>query len=120
MEWAHQNEIEVTVDLQGDHELPLDTGQTLYRILQEALANASRHSAASLVHLSLLYEPDSVTMIIEDDGIGFDVTQQHDGMGLASMQERSEAANGSLDLDSEPGKGTRVCVTLPLRDSDQR
>lgn len=114
IEWAHQNEIELNFNIEGDNELPLEVGQTLYRILQESLANVSRHSAASRVDLSLLDNEDSVTLIIKDDGIGFDVTRQHDGVGLASMQERSEAANGSFSLESEPGKGTRICVTLPI------
>ena len=119
-EWAHQNEIEVDINIQGDEQLPLETGQTLYRILQEALANVSRHSAASVVNLSLSYDTDSVTVIIEDDGIGFDDTRQHDGMGLVSMQERSETVNGSFSLESEPGRGTRICVNLPIADNSQR
>ncbi len=115
-EWAHQNEIEINITIQGDNELPLETGQTLYRIMQEALANVSRHSAASHTDLSLSYGIDSVALWIEDDGVGFDTMQEYNGIGLASMKERAEAANGSFSIESERGRGTRIQISLPVVD----
>ena len=53
------------------------------------------------------------TMTITDDGCGFDPGGEHTGMGLASMRERTEALNGALVIESKPGCGTRIAVTLP-------
>jgi signal transduction histidine kinase len=94
--------------------LSLEIEQTLYRIAQEALANVARHSAANHVDLRLGDEGSAVTMSIADDGCGFDPRGEHAGMGLASMRERAEALNGELVIESEPGRGTHISVTLPV------
>ena len=114
IEWAHQNKIDVDVNMNGHHELPLEITQTLYRIMQEALANIARHSSASSTEVNLSYGIDAVTLSITDDGCGFDTNKQHDGMGLDSMRERTESVNGDFIIDSTPGQGTRVFVTLPI------
>lgn len=114
IEWAHQSGIEVNVDVQGNNGLSLEAKQTLFRILQEALANVARHSAARSVEISLRYSVDGVLLTIKDDGDGFDTSAQHDGMGLNSMRERAESLNGEFTVESEPGEGTRIAVTLPM------
>jgi NarL family two-component system sensor histidine kinase LiaS len=114
IEWAHQNGIEVNVDVQGNNGLSLEAKQTLFRILQEALANVNRHSAANSVAVSLNYAEHVVVLTIADDGCGFDTSAQHDGMGLNSMWERAESLNGEFTVESELGEGTRITVTLPM------
>lgn len=86
----------------------------LYRIVQEALSNASRHSHASLVRVSLHRHDGGVTLTIHDDGIGMDADAARNGSGLSGMRERISAAGGQLLLDSGPESGTLLEVTLPL------
>ena len=114
IEWAHQSGIEVNVDVQGNNGLSLEAKQTLFRILQEALANVARHSAAQSVDVSLSYGADAVSLTITDDGRGFDTSAQHNGMGLNSMWERAVSLNGEFTVGSELGEGTRITVTLPM------
>ncbi len=73
----------------------------------------ARHSAATHVDLRLGDEGGVVTMSIADDGCGFDPRREYSGMGLLSMRERAEALGGELVIESEPGRGTRISVTLP-------
>ncbi|MFC2015737.1 ATP-binding protein [Chloroflexota bacterium] len=114
VEWAHRTGIEIEVDVQEQDLLSLESEQTLYRIAQEALANVARHSAANHVDLLLSDEDGVVTMEITDDGCGFDPRGERAGMGLVSMRERAEALNGDVVIESEPGRGTRISVTLPV------
>ena len=113
IEWAHQNSIEIDVNVHGHPELALEVTQTLYRIMQEALANIARHSSASNVNVSLNCG-ESVKLTITDDGCGFETYNQHDGMGLQSMRERTAALKGECIIESSPGEGTRVYVTIPI------
>ena len=114
VEWAHRSEITIEVNVQEPGPLSLEIEQTLYRIAQETLANVARHSAANHVDLLLRDEDGMVTMEIADDGCGFDPRAEHAGMGLASMRERAGALNGDVVIESEPGRGTHVSVTLPV------
>ena len=113
IEWAHQNNIAIDVNVHGYRELPLEITQTLYRIMQEALANVARHSSATNADMSLDFETNAVTLIITDDGCGFETDQPHDGMGLHSMRERTESLNGVFTIKSLPDQGTSVVVNLP-------
>ena len=113
-EWSHRSGIKLNVHVEGNEEnLPPVTRETLFRITQEALANITRHSAASQAELSIDYEEDFVTLVIKDDGHGFDTSARHSGLGLHSMQERAESLGGSFSVASEPGRGTRIVVALP-------
>jgi NarL family two-component system sensor histidine kinase LiaS len=113
IEWAHRNGIQVDVQVQGQEEPSLEVGQGLYRIMQEALANAARHSSTSSVTVSVSYDADAVRLAITDDGCGFDTGVRHDGLGLHSMRERAESMNGELTVASELGQGTCVAATVP-------
>jgi NarL family two-component system sensor histidine kinase LiaS len=114
IEWAHRTGIEIEVDVQEQSSLSLEIEQTLYRIAQEALANVGRHSGAHHVDLRLRCEGAVVTMTLTDDGCGFEPGKAHGGMGLISMRERAEALDGGLFIESEPGRGTRIAVTVPV------
>ena len=85
-----------------------------YRIVQESLTNIARYANASRVSIGILQEEDTLVLMIEDDGVGFDLSQQTDGFGLTGMRERVEGLSGEFELDSEKGNGTRLVVRLPV------
>jgi|SRR5579862_553501 len=96
--------------------LPLATTDALYRIAQEAIANALRHGHPESLEVNLDYKPASVCLTVTDDGIGFDMKAvQGHGFGLAGMRERVRALRGDLGVKSEPGKGTRVRAQILLK-----
>jgi len=113
VDWSHRSGIELNIDIGGRGELSVETREALFRIAQEALANIARHSSASHGDVTLEYGTDMVKMIIKDDGRGFDKSKQHGGIGLYSMQERAEVLGGSFTVESSPGHGTTITVTLP-------
>jgi two-component system, NarL family, sensor histidine kinase LiaS len=114
IEWAQRSGIELNFEIEGNNEIPFETREILFRIAQEALANIARHSAARCANILLGYETNKATMVIKDDGRGFDTSASHSGVGLASMRERAEASGGSLIVESVPGQGTKIVVTLPV------
>lgn len=91
----------------------------LYRVAKEAVSNAVRHSGPTSVTVSIDSSHDAVRLSVEDDGEGFDVQRTmsdgEPGIGLGSIQERVASEGGFLEILSEPGVGTTVVVTLPLR-----
>jgi two-component system, NarL family, sensor histidine kinase UhpB len=93
-----------------------DAELALYRIVQEALSNVARHAAAGSVHVRLSYSGRFVTAAVEDDGRGFTVSDKmaDGGLGLSGMQERAGYVGGTVDIDSEPGRGTRVRAIIPV------
>lgn len=94
--------------------LPPGHEDALLRIGQEALTNAMRHAAATEIRQRIRFGPGWVTLIIQDNGKGFDVTERvGKGFGLTGMHERVAALGGSLSIDSRPGHGTEVSATLP-------
>jgi signal transduction histidine kinase len=98
--------------------LPGSMEIALYRIVQEALTNAAKHSKADRVWIRIGQKNGKFCCSIEDDGIGFDVRAvQSDGkrrgLGLIGMKERLNAIGGTLSIDSARGKGTRLLIQLP-------
>jgi PAS domain S-box-containing protein len=98
-----------------DDRLASETETTLYRIAQEALNNIAKHSRAGHVDVILERRPDSVLLIIEDNGVGFDPggVGSDGGFGLVGMQERAALVGATLQIESTPGKGTTIFVRLP-------
>jgi signal transduction histidine kinase len=110
--------VDVEVDLAVDRGLPSPTEELLYRAVQEALRNVERHAAARTANIALHDDGAGVTLVIEDDGRGMtgdDLREQHAAghMGLALLADGVSARGGSLSIESEPGGGTRVSVSLP-------
>ncbi|GIH27078.1 two-component sensor histidine kinase [Acrocarpospora phusangensis] len=91
--------------------LPPSTEVVLLRSAQEALANVRRHAAASSVRVRVRYCPDDVTLLVEDDGTGFDPGRAS-GYGLRGMRARIEQQGGTLTVTSSPGLGTSLQVTI--------
>jgi signal transduction histidine kinase len=88
---------------------------TIYRIVQEALSNAAKHSGCSKVSVTVREEDGRVALSIEDDGSGFDPATAGEGrFGLHGMRERVDLLDGELAIDSARGRGTRVSVSLPV------
>ncbi|NLF72714.1 MAG: PAS domain S-box protein [Candidatus Anammoximicrobium sp.] len=93
---------------------------TLYRIAQEALSNACKHSGSREVRMSLSQEGESVCLAIRDWGVGFDPqTVARQRFGLRGIQERTRMLGGQLTIDSEPGQGTWIRVVLPLLEREE-
>jgi signal transduction histidine kinase len=100
-----------------------DAEEAVFRICQEALSNAIRHSGAQLVRISADVREHSIRFVLEDDGQGFDVEEalsrpqtNEGGLGLTTMCERARALAGTTTIDSAPGRGTRLVVELPRSD----
>ena len=98
--------------------VPRQTALCVFRIAQEALRNAGRHSQARTVDVSLRSLDGGVQLALRDDGVGFDPAREKGGphLGLASMHERVQLLGGDLDIESVPGQGTTVLAWVPLRE----
>lgn len=112
-EWENRTDIPISVKIDGEHRLKLEVEQALYRIVQESLANISRHSQARKAFLNVHYNEDHVVVEISDNGCGFSPGQTSNGIGLRLIHERIESVGGRVTIESEPGKGTRVLIDIP-------
>jgi signal transduction histidine kinase len=108
----------IRVDLEaqlGNERLPPEVETTLYRIVQEALTNIVKHAGASRVSILLVRSSGSATVVIEDDGHGFDpAALREDGMGIIGMRERVELHEGRLTVESTAGSGATLVAEVPL------
>ncbi len=100
--------------------MPTEVEAALFRAVQEAITNIVKHAHAETVLIQCALEPQAVTIEIEDDGEGFDPASISGtavggrGLGLAGIRERLELLGGSAIIESAPGQGTRVVLTVPL------
>jgi signal transduction histidine kinase len=113
-------DVELTVDLDWEagrattrHDDEVETA--VYRIAQEALTNAVKHSGAPEVAVAIVEAEGDVTVTVEDAGQGFDPAGRKDGYGLLGMRERVELLGGTVAVESAPGDGTRVMARVPAR-----
>jgi two-component system sensor histidine kinase UhpB len=93
----------------------------LYRVVQEALSNVVRHSAATTVNVAIQTKGSTVVAVVEDDGVGFDQSGgvgDRAGLGLLGMRERAASAGGSVQVDSQQGRGTQVRLSIPQQHGD--
>ena len=97
-------------------DLPTDVARCIFRVVQESLHNAVRHSGAKEARVELAARNGHVRLLVSDAGKGFDVEAKRKsaGLGLLSMNERVRLSQGRLEIRSQPGKGTRVELTIPL------
>ncbi|MFC2008949.1 ATP-binding protein [Chloroflexota bacterium] len=105
------------LDVDEDLELGSRRSTALFRICQESLTNAARHSGATLVTVTLLSEAGRAVLSIRDNGKGVtpEASAHPHSFGLIGMRERARAIGGELEIVGKPGTGTNVEVTLPLR-----
>ena len=96
--------------------LPSEIGVCLFRVLQEALHNAVKHSGVKRIEVRLMHQSNQVYLIVSDSGDGFNVesAKQGKGLGLTSMEERVRLVNGSIVIESKPMGGTTIHVRVPL------
>ena len=100
-------------------ELAVATATGLYRIMQESLANVLKHAKANTATVALSFADGRVRIVVEDDGVGFDSSSARRGYGLDNIRERASELGGSVEVEGVPGGGTRVAVTLPIREVDR-
>jgi PAS domain S-box-containing protein len=109
-----RHEISVHATLGEEPDLPLETKEVLYRIVQEALHNTVKHARANSVELSLRCNSESIMLEVSDDGVGFDTSGDFPGhLGLRSMRERVLRLRGSLEIESAPDTGTCIRASIP-------
>jgi signal transduction histidine kinase len=109
---AHRHGVALTLDLPDDVDVPNWTTRDVYRIAQEAIANAVRHGAPKCLVVRLYNDGDAAVLSVEDDGSGFDRERFAMGSGILGMRERAAALGADLDLISAPGEGTQVRLSL--------
>lgn len=117
--WSDGAEIPADLRVQGERRVPLEVEQALFRVAQESLANVARHSGAGHAEIDLIYTADTLTLRVADDGRGFDPSRNPGGgFGLQSMRERLVKLGGHVNVESAPGKGTRVESFCPLHEKE--
>lgn len=118
-EWGAREAVAIDVEVDDDASLPMDAQTALLRIAQGALANVAQHAGAARVGIRLTRLDGAVRLRIADDGGGFDpdraeaVAAETDSFGLRAIRERVEQLDGALEVDSAPGRGAAITVTLP-------
>jgi signal transduction histidine kinase len=101
--------------------LPTQVETVLFRIAQEALNNVGRHARATHASVTLAFGAEAVTLKVEDDGAGFDVSKvmgahtERRAWGLLGVQERIELVGGKFTIESERGRGTKLVVEIPVK-----
>ena len=102
-----------------DGRMTPDTEVAAYRIVQEALNNVAKHAKATECQVHLARSADALRIVVQDNGVGFDPSVgrsgERRGLGLIGIRERVSHLQGTVQIDSAPGRGTRVIVELPVR-----
>jgi signal transduction histidine kinase len=112
--WSATTGVTATVTVTGSpRQLPVEVETALLRAAQEGLANAAKYAGAERVALTLSYMDEQVTLDVVDDGAGFDAASVSGGHGLAGMRERAARLAGALTVESDPGQGTALCLSIP-------
>lgn len=109
--------LKVNLEIVGmDNRLEQEKETVLYRVIQEIVANIIKHAKASELTLQLIRDENELSIIIEDNGVGFDTSKinSFEGIGLKNIISRIEFINGSVHFDSTPGRGTNVIVEVPV------
>jgi signal transduction histidine kinase len=109
----------VTLEDDGQRYL-LDEGTriTLFRGLNEVLLNVAKHAQADETHVRLWREGRIMRIAVEDDGVGFDPGADTSGFGLFSVRERLNHLGGRVEIESAPGRGTRIVLSGPIKTED--
>jgi signal transduction histidine kinase len=121
-------DVPITCEIASEARLNSEAEHAVFRIVQEALANAAKYARATAIGVTIAERDGRLTVTVEDDGVGFDPAAsvppsadgRRGGMGLRSMRERAVAAGLALRIESTPGAGCRVTVEAPLADAARR
>ncbi|HVS95779.1 MAG TPA: ATP-binding protein [Puia sp.] len=114
---------QMQVEVQGEERtLPANRELVVYRVIQELLNNIVKHAEATAIHLCMRYEPEKLTVIVEDDGVGFDpetiAAQERSGIGLRNVLNRMSMISGTASIQSAPGAGAKITLHLPQTESE--
>jgi two-component system NarL family sensor kinase len=113
-----ENKIKITLETFGlQQQLDGNIESVLYRVIQESVNNVIKHAQATQLDIQLHKDEKSISVTIEDNGVGFDIATLSDieGIGLKSIKARVEFLDGQVDYDTAPGKGTLVAIYVPLK-----
>jgi len=115
-EFAERQRMEIDFRSDVSSTLPCEVGVTLFRVLQESVHNALKHSAAKRIDVYLREDGSEIHLVVTDRGRGFDIAAalQGKGLGLTSMRERVRLINGSLSMNSKPNAGTTIHIRVPF------
>ena len=116
-EFSERQKMEVDFRSDVSSPLPFEIGLCLFRVLQEALNNAVKHSGVKRVEVQVVEQSNEVHLLVRDSGNGFDIeaARQGSGLGLTSMQERVRLVNGTIAFESKPMAGTTIHVRVPFK-----
>jgi len=118
---SKRSSLPIAVERFEGQRLPDVIETALYRVVQEALNNVTKHARAKLAKVQIRRGPKAIECWVHDDGVGFDPHAvlsgtTAGGLGVAGMRERINAVGGSFKIDSSPGGGTDLNITIPLED----
>jgi signal transduction histidine kinase len=107
--------LETNLIVRGEnaHSLDIERQRHIFQIAREALSNVARHAQARRVEVRLIYGPDKLQLQIADDGVGLTIIPTARGQGLRNARERARLLEGTLDIDSAPGQGVTLTLTVP-------
>ena len=110
------NKLAISLELVGLNErLKEEVETVLYRVIQESINNVIKHANANKLNIQVIRDEDGISVTIEDNGKGFDMKKvKSDGIGLKNMYSRVQFQQGTVEIDSQPGKGTLVLIHIPL------
>ena len=117
-EFGEQQKVEIDVKIRDlPVPLPPDISLCLFRVLQEALNNAAKHSGVQYFEVEVWETPDEIHLAVKDSGAGFDpdAVKSTEGLGLISMEERLKLLNGTLSIESQHERGTTIHARVPFR-----
>jgi signal transduction histidine kinase len=116
-EFAERQKVEINFRNDVVSDVPFEMGVSLFRILQEALHNAVKHSGIKRIEVQLREDSGEIHLMVSDLGKGFDLDAalQGKGLGLTSMRERARLVNGTITFESKPMSGTTIHVRVPLQ-----
>ena len=115
-EFGERQKLEIDFRHDVRSSLPTEIGICLFRVLQEALHNAAKHSGMKRIEVQLYEESGAIHLVVTDSGKGFDVeaVEQGEGLGLTSMRERIRLVKGTIAIESKPMAGTNIHVRVPI------
>ncbi len=113
-EFQRNTQIQIEIQIELASTLTPETATALYRVVQEALTNISKHGHATQICLNLTEDNQYLSLRLDDNGCGFDPNENTTGFGLQGMRERMEALGGQFFLHSQPGQGCQIQAKIPL------
>jgi signal transduction histidine kinase/cytochrome c-type biogenesis protein CcmH/NrfG len=117
---SHTGKLKIELEISGLNErLESMMENILFRVVQETVNNIIKHSGATIVNIQIIRYEKELSMMIEDNGVGFDPSLSSSGIGLKNIRSRIEFLNGTVNFDSSPGKGATIIIEVPVKHAAQ-